>query len=213
VDTLAARDGQDSLRRREPRRSALRRAVKHGDAEDLGPVRLEKQDSFIYLTPKKQAPKERDFSLLIKEAGLYTLKGRVLGLRKPDLSIHVFSNGDEENVSPQAAFRAAFHALLPLVFRSHKMKDCILKGGRKRRLSDILDRDVYSGYTRFITVCDAEGPAVFIGLPVEARRPGGDLLVISRENLSVETSDFPRRFADCGYSFVEVKAIFGGKHV
>jgi hypothetical protein len=142
-----------------PKRTTVRRAAAHNNAaqgkiQDLGPVRIEKKDGYVSLclAPKKTG--ERGFSLLLKEPGFYTVKGRVLGPGKPDLFIRAFK--------------------YPLVLRNHRSGDCIFKGGRKRRFSAILDREARSMYTGIITVCDVDGPAAFIGI-------GGGLIVISRD--------------------------------
>ena len=175
ADTLAASGG---LKNHVPRRAAVRRAVERGDAEDLGPVRLEKRGCHIYLAKKEWRAGERGFSLLIKEAGLYTLKAGVLYSGSPPLSVRVSSAGDTE-VVPSTVFSAT----LPLVFRNHTEGDLILKGGRKRRFSDILDRDVYSGYTGVITACDSGGTAAFIGV-------GGALPVICRDDASAPCDNY-----------------------
>ena len=142
-----------------PRRAAVRRAASQemgaqSAAQDLGPLRLEKQDGYISMSLAPKKAEERGFSLLIKEPGFYTLKGRVLGPGKPDLFVRAFKS--------------------PLVFRNQRNGDCIFRGGRKRRFSDILDRVGRSRYTEIITVYDVYGPAAFIGV-------GGDLIVISRD--------------------------------
>jgi len=197
LNMLVAKEGREAFHHHVPKRSTVRRAVSlsstspreifpHSLVEDLGPVRLKKRGDYIYLTQKDRRVEERGFSLLIKEAGLYTLKGRVLSTGNRDL--RVTAGVPAKNPCP-----SAFLAQLPLVFRPYKDRDCILKKGRKRCLSDILDRDVYSGYTVTITACDADGPAAFIGL-------GKDLLVISRDNAASQ-------------SLFEIKVIFGGKDV
>jgi hypothetical protein len=105
-------------------------------------------------------------------------------MRKADLSIHVSSGG---NLSP-----GVFAARLPLIFRPHREKDCIFKGGRKRYLADILDRDVFSKYAGIITACDADGTAAFVGI-------GKDLFVINRDN--TDRLEF------------NIKVFYGGKDV
>ena len=182
VDIFAKKGGRKTS---VPRRFAVRRAV--GLGSDLGPVRLEKQGAYIYLTQKDRPAAERGFSLLIKETGSYTLKGGVLGTGNRDLNIKAAA--PEKNPCNKTAFLAQ----LPLVFRFHKDSDCIRKNGRKLRLSDILDRDVYSGYTVTVTACDANGPIGYIVL-------GEDLLVIRGDNA-------------IGNSLFEIKVIFGGKDV
>ena len=184
VNFLAAKTGRESC---QPRRASVRRAADLGDAQDLGPVRLEKQGGFITLTQKERQAEKRDFSLLIKHAGLYTLNRKTLGLRESDLSIHVFA-ADGGNKLPPFVFAAQ----LPLVFRPHRGRDRISKEGRKRSLSDILDKEILSGYTGVITACDAGGTAAFIGF-------GKELLVISRDSM------------DC--FLYNIKMFYGGKDV
>jgi tRNA(Ile)-lysidine synthase len=203
ADKLRARSGRENLNSPVPRRSALRRAVGLGATEDLGPLRLEKRKGSVYLTPKKQ-PGEKGFSALIKEAGLYTLKTEVWGRGKPALSVRVFSAAEAlpkcQTLEQQSLKKAAFYARLPVVFRNHKTGDLILRGRHRRRLSDILDIDAYSGYTGVITACDADGTAAFVGL-------GRDLLVINRDNAGCSNN------SDNGVSFFELKMIFEGKNV
>ncbi|MCL2069679.1 MAG: tRNA lysidine(34) synthetase TilS [Treponema sp.] len=160
-----------------PRRLALRRSLEQGPggrqfiAADLGPVRLERQNGFITLRPVKKLKGERGFSFLIKDAGLHTLEGRIWGGRKArgkDLRIRV---------SEQAA--------LPMVFRNHEEGDLLIKGGHKRRFSDILDGSVRSRYTDIITVCDAQGTAAFIAIG-----PSEGLLVIGRDEIKAGDLSF-----------------------
>jgi tRNA(Ile)-lysidine synthase len=151
-----------------PRRAALRRAVADGSIEDLGPVRLEKKEGFILLKSAGHSARYRGkkgFSLLIKEAGIYTLKGKVLNGGKSKLIIRPGTYSEKSY---------CFSAVFPLVFRNHRESDCIYRGGRKRRLSDILDSKERSRYTNIITACDAEGPAAFVAI-------GKKLLVLSRD--------------------------------
>jgi tRNA(Ile)-lysidine synthase len=182
ADTLAA-SNRDGNHGQPPRRASLRRAVERGTAdrgsgEDLGPVRLERKNGFVILKPAVKARFETGFSLLIKEAGTYKLKGKVSGLGK-DLLISA-------GASPDKA--AGFTAVFPVVFRNHRKGDCIFKGGRKRRFCDILDswrvdkfpRSVYTGV---ITASDKEGPVAFITM-------GEDLTVISREDQAAGCSFF-----------------------
>jgi hypothetical protein len=141
-------------------------------------MRLERRDGFITLSSSLQRQGGRGFSLLIKEAGFYTLRKKVWGRGKPasdnrpDLCIRA---GVSE--SNQSSGSVVFRAEFPLVFREHREGDRIIRGGHKRRFSDILDGKVRSRYTDIITVFDAEGPAAFICLG-----RGGELLVIRRED-------------------------------
>jgi tRNA(Ile)-lysidine synthase len=171
-----------------PKRASLRRAVEGGSAEDLGPVRLERKDGFIVLKPAPKRRTERGFSLLIKEAGLYTLKGKVSGLGK-DLLINAGSSAPPAGTAGFSAGKTiGFPALFPVVFRNYMKGDSIFKGGRERRFCDILDlRRVdklpRSVYTRVITASDKEGPVAFIAI-------GEDLTVISREEQETDCTFF-----------------------
>jgi len=157
-----------------PKRLAVRQAVLGGAVGDLGPARLEWRDGFVTLRPVTRKPGERGFSLLIKEAGLYTLKANVSGLKK-DLRINAGVSPDREKPFSGTVFSAGF----PLVFRNHSKGDCIVRGGHKRRFSDILDSVARSGYTGIITVCDAEGPVAFVASGGDS---GKELFVIGRDN-------------------------------
>jgi tRNA(Ile)-lysidine synthase len=197
VDLLIGRNGGRSLRC--PRRSAVRRAVKQGTAADLGPARLDRRNGYITLAPAQ--PREQTvgnadhlmvghgFSLLIKEAAFYTLKGELLGAGK-NLSLCI--KAGSPNAPPNATAQGAvFSAQLPLVLRNYRAGDFIYKGGRKRRFSDILDSGERSRYAGIITACDAQGPAAFIAYGAE----GADFTVINRD----ETQD-----GVCCYSFFEL---------
>jgi tRNA(Ile)-lysidine synthase len=175
VDMLAERDSKRPLR--SPKRSVIRRAVNQGTAADLGLARLDRQNGFITLTPAwprdQTAEKRRGFSMLIKEAGLYTLKGQVFGAGK-NLSL-VIRAGCSQKPPNTTARSTVFYANLPIVFRNHRAGDFIYKGGRKRRFSDIINSRERSNYTAIITACDAHGPAAFIAV-------GKDFTVISRDD-------------------------------
>jgi len=150
-----------------PRRSAVRQAVarrKQAAVQDLGPVRLDRRNGFIIISPSPRSRAERGFSMLIKEPGSYILRKNVTGLVK-DLNIRVEPG------------------LFPLVFRNYHNGDCILKGGHMRRFSDILDINARSRYTGIITVCDSKGPAALIASGGHlCNDHGKNLLVISRDN-------------------------------
>ena len=167
-----------------PRRASLRRAVERGTGEDLGPVRLERKDGFVVLKPAVSARMETGFSLLIKEPGSYTLKGKVSGLGE-DLCISAgispapSAGGPITRERPDEA--AGFTAVFPVVFRNHRKGDSVFRGGRKRGFRDILDRFPCSVYTGVITAIDKEGPAAFIAI-------GEELTVIGREE-KAGTSD------------------------
>jgi tRNA(Ile)-lysidine synthase len=192
-----------------PKRASLRRAVEQGAAdrgsgEDLGPVRLERKDGFVVLKPAAKGRMERGFSLLIKEAGLYTLKGKVSGLGK-DLHISVGTTPEPPAEDPttrewsdfSAGKTTGFPALSPVVFRNHRKGDSIFRGGRKRNFCDILESYVdnlpHSVYTGVITASDKKGTAAFIAI-------GEDLTVISREEQET----------DCTFFGVSLKNTHGG---
>jgi tRNA(Ile)-lysidine synthase len=215
VDALTVNGGEMPLRR-SPKRSVIRRAVSQGTAADLGPVRLDRRDGFITLAPAQ--PREqtagkfsaspdqlqavrRGFSLLIKEAGFYTLKGDTLGAGK-NLSLYIKA-GCPKAPPNATAQGAVFGALLPLVFRNHRAGDFIYKGGRKRRFSDILNSAERSRYTGIITACDARGPAAFIAYDARSAK-GKDITVISRD----EAKD-----GVCRNSFFELSLKYEGVNV
>ena len=207
ADILAAKSaGEKPV----PKRKSVRRAAERLDAEDLGPVRLKKKDGYICLVPKGSRPAKRGFSVLIKEAGFYTINGKLWqrenfilrrgngsSQRNPDLSIRIFC-AEDGNFPPAEAFMAQ----LPLVFRSYREKDYLLRGGCKRNLADILDRDVFSRYTGIITACDAGGPVAFIAAT------GKDLLVIHRDK-----ADLQNKSENLDASFFNVKLFVGGSNV
>ena len=167
-----------------PKRAAVRRAVSRtaAAAVDLGPVRFRRHSGSVELTPAFRAPGEKGFSLLIKEAGAYTLRGKLLGAKKK-LCVRACLDSDEQ--SPGMC-HGVFFAAFPLVLRNHRASDRICKGGHKRRFSDILDRNTRSGYTVVITAEDMEGTAAFICINGD-----GELLVINREAANCgDTSPF-----------------------
>jgi len=195
VDLLAERDSKMPFQI--PRRSAIRRAVREGTATDLGPAQLDRRNGFITLTPAsprdQTAEKRRGFSLLIKEAGFYTLKGEVFGAGK-NLSLCI------EAGYSQTPTNTGFSANLPVVFRNHIAGDFIYKGGRKRHFSDILNSRERSRYVAIITACDALGTAAFIaystaGATGTGGTTGGGFTVISRDNTKDRV---------CCHSFFEI---------
>ena len=176
VDILTALKPGKKSRRLVPRRSVVRSAAENS-AQDLGPVRLERKNGFITMALQTQS--ERGFSLLIKEPGLYTLKGKVLSLGKGTaLSIKVQAK-EAETGEAQVKEGSVFSGRLPTVLRKHREGDRILRGGHKRRLSDIIDKGSRSGCKAVITACDAEGPSAFIAIGRKPESPGSGLLVIA----------------------------------
>ena len=187
ADLLAAHGSKKmilkQLKGQVPRRSVVRSAVRPGAASrlDLGPVRLKKQNGFLVMEAAGQFSGERGFSLLIKETGFYTLRGKVLGLGKDlEFCIRVGASSGRESLSP-----SAFYAGFPLVFRNYRKGDRIYRGGHKRRFQDILEREACSEYAGIIVAEDTVGPAAFIGLS-----KSGKFIVISREGSGAGASAF-----------------------
>jgi len=145
-DALRGKKGSRKSRRRVPGRSTVRRAVadegadlysRHQAVQDLGPIRLEHRNGFVFLSKNRPDQGERGFSLLIKEPGLYTLKRRIL-------------------------IKVTDGAKLPVVLRDHRAGDRISRGGQKRSLSDILGPGTRLKCRAVITACAAKGPSAFI---------------------------------------------------
>jgi tRNA(Ile)-lysidine synthase len=162
-----------------PRRLVIRAfARRESRAAAQGGLEFEDRDGFVRVRRAGKPVLERGFSLLIKEPGLYTLKSAALN--------GAFSRafGEEGFVfrleSPpwegDPGRGRRFPVFCPLVLRPALGDDFILKAGRKRCLSRILDRKIRSHYTDIITVEDFQGPAAFVGL----RGKDGDVL-LSRE--------------------------------
>jgi len=163
-----------------PRRAVVRRALERNAQSDLGPVRLEKKNGFITLTPAPEPGGERGFSLVIREQGSYVLKDPVLGRGKNlELRINPCEPGKNRNDTAGAFPNAAsFEASsFPLVFRSHREGDRVFQGGHRRKFSDALDKDSRSVYTGVITVCDIKGTAAIIGMGAD-----GCMTAVSRED-------------------------------
>jgi tRNA(Ile)-lysidine synthase len=182
--------GATMLENKRPlRRSAVRSAVRdamhdgaeqseagQGRSQDLGGVRFTERDGFVELTLAHKKVSERGFSLVITEAGEYTLKGNVLGLNSKEAKnktvLRVLATDITSAGNPVGSFRAA----LPLVLRSHRGTDLICKGGDKRRFSDILKVDARAHYAKIITAEDKDGTSAFICFAAN-----GELLVISAD--------------------------------
>jgi len=201
VDMLAAMRPKGKGLVQAPRRAVLRQAARQIDAkpassQDLGPVRLERRDGLISLKNSGSLRFERGFSLLIKEAGLYTLKGKILGIEKD-----LYFNAETASASPSGKSSPSdkgapsgtdgtvlsdssvgFYAGLPLVIRNHREGDRIYRGGHKRRFRDILGKDARPDSDVIISVCDAEGIAAFINI-----EKSGQLTVIDRKPSAGDT--------------------------
>jgi len=163
-----------------PRRAVVRQALEHDAQSDLGPVRLERKNGFITLSPAPGPGGERGFSLVINEPGTYTLKGSALGMGK-NLELRIDPRGPEKDRNDTTGTfpnMASFEiSSFPLVFRNHREGDRILRGGHKRNFSDTLDKDTRSVYTGIITVCDVKGTVAIIGMGADGR-----MITVSRED-------------------------------
>jgi tRNA(Ile)-lysidine synthase len=153
-----------------PRRASLRLFIRgRFPVMDLGPLRVMRKDGRLTVLPRKPAH-DGGYALLIKEPGIYRLKGIRAEL--------VFSSAEAEwppkDGGPED--REGFFALLPLVLRRSFRDDCIIQAGRKKYPPPILDDAGASGYTGIITAEDAKGSAAFIGGDgkVLLRREKGD---------------------------------------
>jgi tRNA(Ile)-lysidine synthase len=97
------------------RRTSLRRFLaemeKGKTAGDLGPVRLERKDGYLVLTPTPEPETTRGFSLLIKKSGSYTLKGMRIIAEEVSTVSSVSSAGRGTRECSN------FFAALPLVLR------------------------------------------------------------------------------------------------
>jgi tRNA(Ile)-lysidine synthase len=158
-----------------PRRRAVRlfcrfspdaAASSAGKALDLGACRVERRQGLIILSAKKRFWEE-GFSLLIKEPGLYKLKGLII-----------------ECTSAPPPGKDAFSAALPLVLRRRFKDDAIRRRackepgpeGRKVPEGPLGSRQGFQ-YT-CISALDAGGVAAFIG---GGRGTAGFGIVASRE--------------------------------
>jgi tRNA(Ile)-lysidine synthase len=168
-----------------PRRASLRLFTREKfPAMDLGPVRLIRKGDHVTLVSRDQVSwkqvswkqvswnvsPEGGYALLIKEPGVYRIKGLTAKVIFPALR----TEGPSE--SGEAGGGEFFFALLPLVLRRGFRDDCIIQGGRKKYLSAVLDGEGSSGYTGIITAEDAKGAAAFISTDgrVLLRRERGD---------------------------------------
>ena len=115
-------------------------------AVDMGPVRAFVDGGQVIVRKTRPRISERGFSLLIKEAGLYTLKGVTI-----EAANGLDSGG--ETVS-------SFQARLPLVFRRALKSDCVAEDSGK-----IVKARAFSGgmRKRLISAVSTQGIAAFIG--------------------------------------------------
>jgi tRNA(Ile)-lysidine synthase len=152
-----------------PRRSGLRLfAAGQIPAADLGIIGVKIRGDALMVFPGRKRSHTEGFSLLIKEPGIYNLKGLSIEVR-PSLS----QNPEEKNT---------FAAELPLVFRKNLRDDYILYRGQKRRPVKSLNRQGLPEYRDIITAEDIKGNAAFIGLS-----RNGPSILICREDRNSES--------------------------
>jgi tRNA(Ile)-lysidine synthase len=126
-----------------PRRKSLRLfAQGRVGSLDLGRAVLKIDAGRVALTLSK--PGNRGFSLLIKEPGIYKLKWRRL---------RVLSGKALESPVKEPGF----FACPPVALRSHCPGDLVIRGGRKRRGTEMA-----GGAAELVTVEDVLGPLAFI---------------------------------------------------
>ena len=129
----------------EPKRSVIRRfSATLVNAADLGPLKLKHEKGRIFLSIKGEDLSECGFSLLIKQPGLYILKG-----------INIEVRPFKKPVPP-----CGFYASLPLVFRQGFKDDFLVTQGRKTSLQSIMKNRQRKN---FICAVDNFGAAAFIG--------------------------------------------------
>jgi tRNA(Ile)-lysidine synthase len=117
-------------------------------AADLGPARALRGTGHIRLKRSGTLPFETGFSLLIKEPGLYTLKG---------ITIEV-SDGLEAGAS-QSRPEGTFAVQLPLVLRRCMKADSIVLNGKKSAAAKMFTAAFRK---RVICALDQQGPCAFV---------------------------------------------------
>ncbi|MDR2101239.1 MAG: tRNA lysidine(34) synthetase TilS, partial [Treponema sp.] len=155
-----------------PRRSSLRLFTAGKiPAADLGSLGLKIRGEVVAVFPGKRRSYTEGFSLLIKEPGVYNLKGLSIEVR-PAVSRRLGGN--------------TFAAELPLVFRKKLGDDYILYRGHKRRPAKFLNKQGLPEDGDVITAEDTRGNAAFIGLG----RNGPSLLMCREERGESAESGF-----------------------
>jgi tRNA(Ile)-lysidine synthase len=157
ADMLLARNGDNACIRRAVIRRFARGEFK---AADLGLLRVIHRDGTIYLQKKHKSFFQKRFSLLIKEPGIYNLKG---------ISIKITETAEAEGAFQN--IQSGFSSSFPLVFRRVFKDDYIIAGGRRIHAADctavcrgILEKPPASEYTGIICAEDAEGIEALIRL-------------------------------------------------
>ncbi|MDR1903891.1 MAG: tRNA lysidine(34) synthetase TilS [Treponema sp.] len=172
ADKLAPQSGNEATLKR----STIRRfAAGKTGAADLGGLQLESSSGMVNIWKKGKDFFERGFLLLIKEPGVYNLKG---------LSIRIGT------ARPAGEFCGYFSADLPLAIRPVYKDDYIFHDGKKRNAASlfaeksarrVLEGACASRYTDRICAEDRTGIAALIGRGLD----GGVLVWRREEKLSV----------------------------
>lgn len=143
-----------------PRRETIRLFAEGSTAADridAGPIRIEKRGENVLVSSRIETrdPYDEGFALLIKEPGMYTLKGLqiVCQFPAPEKKPGVLPFGVPVKLGEQTSKGLGFFAHLPLAFRPSYQVRYPGKG---------LDRMRYSGYTDSITAEDSKGPVARI---------------------------------------------------
>ncbi|MDR2484855.1 MAG: tRNA lysidine(34) synthetase TilS [Treponema sp.] len=143
-----------------PRRETIRLFAEGSAAAgriDAGPIRIEKRGGNVFVSSSIETrdPYDEGFVLLIKEPGMYTLKGLkiVCQFPPPEKKPEVLPFGVPVKLGEQRSKGLGFFAHLPLAFRHSYQALYPGKG---------LDRMRYSGYTDSITAEDSKGPVACI---------------------------------------------------
>ena len=133
----------------QPRRSSLRRfCTGQVKTADLGPLLLKHEKGRVFLSVKEPIFFESGFSLLIKQPGLYILKGINIEVR-PFSKFH----------APGLSGHSCFYASLPFVLRPCFKDDFFVSAGRITRLQNLIK----TRRQNFVSVVDSYGTAAFIG--------------------------------------------------
>jgi tRNA(Ile)-lysidine synthase len=152
------------------RRAVLRRFCGGEDsAADLGPLRIRREASFLFLSPSKAEVSETGFSLLIKEPGLYKLKQVTIEVTPGFYSEAGKDPAEKPPSSPEGA--EGFFACLPLLVRRSLSGDSIAQGDgrsapppgvKKGNLLSVLDR-------KGVAAIIGAGTGIFLRRNIETR--------------------------------------------
>jgi tRNA(Ile)-lysidine synthase len=130
------------------------KALNLGSAHGSGPsaLALKKENGFVILSRAGETEREYGFSLLIKEPGLYTLKG---------ITFEVKASGRGSVPLPERSRGPVFFAVLPFVLRGAYPDDRLERAGRKYVPSDVGKKTGKKG-SLLMSAADIQGIAAFI---------------------------------------------------